>query len=141
MTALNPEVERIRQDPAYVLIDARAPVRYRGEQEPIDTVAGHIPGAVNRFHAENLGPDGKFLPPDILREQFTQILGDRPPSRAVVYCGSGVTSCHNLLAMEIAELSGSRLYPGSWSEWIRDPQRPIGLGNPEKSVDAGIIEH
>ncbi len=141
MTALIPEVERIRQDPSYVLIDARAPVRYRGEQEPIDTVAGHIPGAINRFHGENLGADGKFLSPEILREQYNHILGDLPPKHAVVYCGSGVTSCHDLLAMEVAGLPGARLYPGSWSEWIRDPQRPVGLGDPSKPVDASIIGH
>jgi thiosulfate/3-mercaptopyruvate sulfurtransferase len=119
------EVERIRQDPAYVLVDARAAERYRGEHEPIDPVAGHIPGAVNRFHGLNLAPEGVFLAPDTLRAQFAGLLGDVPPEKVVVYCGSGVTSIHHILAMELAGLPGARLYLGSWSEWIRDPNRPI----------------
>lgn len=119
------EVERIRQNPDYCLIDARAPERYRGEQEPIDPVAGHIPGAVNRFHALNLTPDGTLLPAETLRTQFQSLIGDVPPDRVVVYCGSGITSIHHLLAMEIAGLPGARLYAGSWSHWIRDRKRPI----------------
>ncbi len=119
------EVERIRENPGYCLIDARAPERYRGEREPIDPVAGHIPGAVNRFHGANLGPDGSFLPAETLRAQFHELLGAVPPQQVVVYCGSGVTSIHHLIAMETAGLHGARLYPGSWSEWIRDPNRPI----------------
>lgn len=119
------DVERIRQDPAYRLIDARAPERYRGEREPIDPVAGHIPGAVNRFHGANLAPDGTFLPPQNLREQFDVLIGQTLPENVVVYCGSGVTSIHHILAMELAGLPGARLYVGSWSEWIRDKKRPI----------------
>ncbi len=122
------EVARIRQDNNYILIDARAPERYRGEVEPIDPIAGHIPGAFNRFHGSNLGPDGKFLSPAELRKQFDALIGDTPPNRVIVYCGSGVTSIHHILAMEIAGLPGARLYAGSWSEWIRDPNRPIEQG-------------
>lgn len=119
------EVERIRQDDSYRLIDARAPERYRGELEPIDPIAGHIPGALNRFHGNNLGPDGKFLSPAQLRSHFNTLIEDTPPDRVIMYCGSGVTSVHHILAMEIAGLPGARLYAGSWSEWIRDPNRPI----------------
>ena len=123
------EVDRTRLDPAYRLIDARSAVRFRGEQEPIDPVAGHIPGAINRFHGENLGPDGAFLPSDELKQQFEALLGDVPPERAVVYCGSGVTSAHHLVAMEHAGMKGARLYVGSWSEWIRDARRARGSGD------------
>lgn len=118
-------VERIRQDPSFCLVDARSPERFRGENEPIDPVAGHIPGAVNRFHGKNLAPDGTFLPPDTLREQFTDLIGRTSPENVVVYCGSGVTSIHHILAMELAGLPGAKLYAGSWSEWIRDRKRPI----------------
>jgi thiosulfate/3-mercaptopyruvate sulfurtransferase len=118
------EVERIRQDPNYRLIDARAPERFRGEIEPIDPVAGHIPGAVNRFHGQNLQTDGTLKPVDQLRKEFLDILGETPPEQTVLYCGSGVTSCHHLIAMEAAGLPGAKLYIGSWSEWIRDPHRP-----------------
>jgi len=111
------------------IIDARAPQRYAGEEEPIDPVAGHIPGAINRFHGLNLKPDGTFLPPETLRDQFLRLLGETPTDHTVVYCGSGVTSCHHLLAMSIAGLEMARLYAGSWSEWIRDPKRPIRRGN------------
>jgi thiosulfate/3-mercaptopyruvate sulfurtransferase len=121
------EVERIRQDPGYLLIDARAPQRFSGETEPIDPVAGHIPGAVNRFHAKNLRSEGVFESPAVLRAEFAQLLQDTPPENVVVYCGSGVTSCHHLIAMEVAGLKGARLYAGSWSEWIRDPARPIAV--------------
>ena len=109
------------------LIDARAPERYRGEVEPLDAQAGHIPGAHNRFHKNNLGPDGRFKPPGELREAFATLAG-ADPSRVVHQCGSGVTACHNLLAMEVAGLEGSALYPGSWSEWSSDPARPIAKG-------------
>ncbi len=121
-------VDRLRQDPSSRLIDARSAIRYRGEQEPIDPIAGHIPGAVNRFHGDNLTPEGTFLPPDTLRARFEELLAGVPPERAVFYCGSGVTSCHHLVAMLYAGLPMGRLYPGSWSEWIRDPARPIALG-------------
>jgi thiosulfate/3-mercaptopyruvate sulfurtransferase len=122
------EVERIRQDPAYRLVDARAAERYRGEREPIDPIAGRIPGAVNRFHGMNFSSEGIFLPPEVLRMQFNELVGATPPENVIVYCGSGVTSIHHILAMEIAGLPGARLYPGSWSEWIRDPHRPIERG-------------
>ena len=120
------EVERLRQDPAYRLIDSRAPERYRGEVEPIDLVAGHIPGAVNHYNLSNVNPDGTFPAPEVLRAKFLALLGDVPPSKVVTYCGSGVAAAHNLLAMEIAGLRGARLYAGSWSEWCSDPERPVG---------------
>jgi thiosulfate/3-mercaptopyruvate sulfurtransferase len=110
------------------LIDARAEERFRGEIEPIDRVPGHIPGAVNRPFPRNLGPDGKFKSPGMLLEEFRPILGDTPPTEALLMCGSGVTACHNLLAMEHAGLRGGRVYPGSWSEWVSDPSRPIARG-------------
>ena len=108
-----------------VLLDARAPARYRGEQEPIDPVAGRIPGAKNRFNNDNLTADGTFKPAAELKKEFLAVLGDRNPADVINYCGSGVAACHNALAMEIAGLGGSRVYPGSWSEWSRDPMRPI----------------
>ena len=111
-----------------LLLDARSPDRFRGENETLDPVAGHIPGAVNRFFKLNLDAAGDFKPPAALRQDFEAILGDVAPSEVVHYCGSGVTACHNLLAMEIAGLPGSRLYPGSWSEWVADPSRPVATG-------------
>jgi thiosulfate/3-mercaptopyruvate sulfurtransferase len=110
------------------VVDARAPERFRGEQEPIDPVAGHIPGAINLPLADNLGADGRFLDPVALGARFRQAIGDRAPERIVHSCGSGVNACHNLLAMEVAGLQGSRLYAGSWSEWIRSPERPVAVG-------------
>lgn len=114
---------------ALALVDARAPERYRGEAEPLDPVAGHIPGALNRPYARNLNPDGTFKPADVLRREFAELLGATPLDRVVHYCGSGVTSAHNILAMEVAGLPGTRLYPGSWSEWCSDPGRPIARGD------------
>jgi len=111
-----------------LLIDARAPERFRGDVEPLDPVAGHIPGAVNRPFMRNLGPDGGFRPAAELRSEFEALLGGAPPTRVVHQCGSGVTACHNALAMEIAGLPGARLYPGSWSEWCADPSRPVARG-------------
>jgi thiosulfate/3-mercaptopyruvate sulfurtransferase len=108
------------------LVDARAPARYRGEQEPIDPIAGHIPGAKNRSSSDNVSPDGTFKHRDALQADFLKVLGAQPPSEVVHYCGSGVSACHNLLAMEIAGLPGGKLYAGSWSEWSADPKRPIG---------------
>jgi thiosulfate/3-mercaptopyruvate sulfurtransferase len=108
-----------------VLIDARAPARYRGESEPIDPVAGRIPGAKNRFNSDNLTADGVFKSPETLRADFETVLSGRNPGDVINYCGSGVAACHNALAMEIAGLTGSRVYIGSWSEWSRDPTRPI----------------
>lgn len=110
------------------LIDARAPERYRGEQEPIDPVAGHIPYALNRAFQLNLDRDGLFLAPEQLRQQFKQLLGSAAPEQVAHYCGSGVTACHNLLAMEHAGLTGSKLYAGSWSEWIRNKNRTVAKG-------------
>jgi len=106
-------------------LDARAPVRWRGEQEPIDPVAGRIPGAKNRFHTENLQADDTLKPADVLKQEFLAVLGDRSPAEVINYCGSGVSACHNALAMEIAGFTGSRVYIGSWSEWCADPTRPI----------------
>lgn len=114
--------------PEQVVLDARGAARYRGEVEPIDPVAGHIPGALNLPTDGHLQADGHFLPADQLRSRFLTVLGDRSPTTVVHSCGSGVTACHGLLAMEAAGLSGSRLYAGSWSEWIRDPARPIATG-------------
>jgi len=110
------------------LIDARTPERYRGEHEPIDPVAGHIPGALNRAFQMNLDNQGLFLSADSLRKQFKQLIGTRTPEQVVHYCGSGVTACHNLLAMEYAGLAGSKIYAGSWSEWIRDKNRVVAAG-------------
>lgn len=109
-------------------IDARAAERFRGDVEPLDPVAGHIPGALNRPFKDNLGADGRFLPPETLREAFLPLLAGRPAGEVVHQCGSGVTACHNLLAMEAAGLSGAALYPGSWSEWCADPARPVARG-------------
>ncbi|MDQ8030686.1 MAG: sulfurtransferase [Bordetella sp.] len=114
--------------PAFTVIDARAANRYRGEVEPMDPVAGHIPGALNRPNGENLAADGRFKPAEQLREEFTRLLDGRAPDTIVHQCGSGITACHNLLSMEIAGLSGSRLYPGSWSEWCSDLARPVAKG-------------
>lgn len=109
------------------LLDARGPARYAGETDPYDPVAGHIPGAVNLPFEGNLNPDGQFLPAGQLRSRFTGVV--TAPNVTVHMCGSGVTACHNMLAMEIAGLRGSRLYPGSWSEWIRDPARIVKKGD------------
>jgi thiosulfate/3-mercaptopyruvate sulfurtransferase len=115
-------------DGALLILDARAPERYRGDLEPIDPVAGHIPGARNRPYSENLSPQGTFKSPALLRSEFEALLGKRKPSTVVHQCGSGVTACHSVLAMAVAGLPGSRLYPGSWSEWIADPVRPVARG-------------
>ena len=115
--------QRLRE---VLVVDARAPERYRGDTEPLDPVAGHIPGAVNRFFKDNLQPDGRFKPADQLKREFDALI---PDERQVVHsCGSGVTSCHNLLAMEVAGFGRSRLYAGSWSEWCSDPSRPVAKG-------------
>lgn len=110
------------------LFDARAPERFRGEVEPIDPVAGHVPGAVNLPYAENVSENGCFKSAEALRARFLSALGGVAPAQAVSMCGSGVTACHNLLAMEIAGLKGAKLYAGSWSEWIRNPARPVARG-------------
>jgi thiosulfate/3-mercaptopyruvate sulfurtransferase len=107
------------------LLDARSVERYWGQNETIDPVGGHIPGAISAPYADNLGPDGLFLPPEVLRDRYEKLLGDLPPRQAIVYCGSGVTAAHNLLAMVHVGLGDGRLYAGSWSEWITNPERPI----------------
>lgn len=108
------------------VIDARAADRFRGENETIDPVGGHIPGAKNRFFKDNLNADGRFKAAAQLREEFAALIDD--PSKAVMQCGSGVTACHNLLALEVAGMPGAALYPGSWSEWVGDSSRPVAKG-------------
>ena len=115
-------------DDGGLLVDARAPERFRGEVEPIDAVAGHVPGAVNRPYTRNL-QDGRFKSPDQLREEFTELLGEHDADEVVVMCGSAVTACHHLLAMAHAGLPGARLFTGSWSGWIEDPSRPVATGD------------
>jgi thiosulfate/3-mercaptopyruvate sulfurtransferase len=110
------------------LVDARAPERYRGETEPLDKTPGHIPGATNHFYQGNLGDDKTFRSPEELRVRWKESLGDVAPDRVVCYCGSGVTACHDLLALEHAGLTGAKLYAGSWSEWSSDPSRPVETG-------------
>jgi len=111
-----------------VVVDARSPDRYRGENETIDPVAGHIPGARNRFFKDNLMADGRFKPAHTLRDEFGAVIGQKAPEHVVLQCGSGVTACHNALAMEVAGLHGAALYAGSWSEWCADPSRPVATG-------------
>jgi thiosulfate/3-mercaptopyruvate sulfurtransferase len=117
-------------DTSMLLVDARAPERFEGRSEPLDRVAGHIPGAAHHFFKWNVGPDGTMLPQESLRDAWVDLTGGRPPDEVVMYCGSGVTACHNLLAMEHAGLPGARLYAGSWSEWSSDPARPVETGPP-----------
>ena len=114
--------------PGLTVIDARGAARFRGEVEPLDPVAGHIPGALNRPFTENLGPNGLFKSPDQLRAEFEQLLAGRDPASVVHQCGSGVTAIPNLLAMEIAGLGRTALFAGSWSEWCNDPSRPVAQG-------------
>lgn len=114
--------------PASLLIDARAAERYRGEVEPLDPVAGHVPGAANRFYKANLNADLTLRPAAELREEFAAILAGRNPAEVGHQCGSGITACANLFAMEYAGLAGSKLYAGSWSEWVSDPARPVAKG-------------
>jgi thiosulfate/3-mercaptopyruvate sulfurtransferase len=122
------EVASLLPDPQRLLIDARAAERYSGAVEPIDAVAGHIAGAVNHPFTQNLDADGRFLPAAELRRRWAERLAGREPRNVAAMCGSGVTACHNLLSLEIAGLSGAKLYAGSWSEWIRDPTRAIARG-------------
>lgn len=114
---------------AGLLIDARANPRFRGDVEPLDPVAGHVPGARNRPYGDNLDEQGRFKPAAILREEFRAVMGDSPADRVVHMCGSGVTACHNLLAMEYAGLHGARLYAPSWSGWVSDRSRPVAKGD------------
>lgn len=115
-------------DHRLTVLDARAPERFSGSVEPMDPVAGHIPGALNRPFRLNVEPDGRFKSPAQLRREFETLLGDRLDRGIVHQCGSGITACHNLFAMELAGLRGSALYPGSWSEWCSDPARPVARG-------------
>jgi thiosulfate/3-mercaptopyruvate sulfurtransferase len=115
-------------DPDVLFVDARSPERFAGQPDPLDNVPGHIPGARNRFYKDNLAPDGTMRDADALRADFTRVLGDRSADRVVMYCGSGVTACHNLLAMEHAGMHGMKLFAGSWSEWEADPSRPVDKG-------------
>ena len=121
-------VEAIARERSKLLVDARGPERFEGRTEPLDRVPGHIPGAVNHYYHSNIAPDGTLLPADALREQFHATLNGRRPEDVVMYCGSGVSACQNLLSMEVAGLTGARLYPGSWSEWSSDLSRPVETG-------------
>lgn len=127
-TADAAEVAAAMDDPSVRILDARAPERYRGEAEPIDALAGHVPGARNHPFTLNLDAQGRMLPPDATGGAFTASLAGVPAERAIVMCGSGVSACHLLLALEHAGLRGARLYPGSWSEWTGDPARPVRTG-------------
>ncbi len=121
-------LNELRGRPGTLLVDARGAERFAGRNETIDPIAGHVPGARNAPFTANLGADGRFLSRDALRRRWTTLLGSLPPGALVSMCGSGVTACHNLLALEHAGLTGGKLYAGSWSEWIRDPRRPIATG-------------
>jgi len=118
----------VGQPGAPLVVDARAPDRFRGENETLDPVGGHIPGAANRFFRDNLGADGCFKPATQLRSEWLAVVGERPGAELVMQCGSGVTACHNLLALEVAGLGPARLYPGSWSEWCAQPGAPVARG-------------
>jgi thiosulfate/3-mercaptopyruvate sulfurtransferase len=120
-------VRRSLSQPDQLLLDARSPARFRGEDEPWDPVAGRIPGAQNRFWQDNLEEDDRMRPSEALKADFEIALAGTTPENVIAYCGSGVTACHNLLAMEHVGLGGARLYAGSWSEWIADPERPIKI--------------
>lgn len=121
-------LEMVRGRKHGLLLDARGAARFRGEEETVDPVAGHVPGAVSLPFAGNIGEDGRFKNPAELRRRFEQVLDGKRPDQVISMCGSGVTACHNLLAMEVAGLKGAKLYAGSWSEWIRDPSRPVARG-------------
>jgi thiosulfate/3-mercaptopyruvate sulfurtransferase len=122
-------VQAARINPEWLVVDARAPDRYAGQNETIDPIGGHIPGAVNRFWQSNLQPDGSFKPAEQLRSEFEALFGARAPEHVIIQCGSGVTACHHLVALQRAGITGAKLYPGSWSEWIADPTRPIAVGS------------
>jgi len=123
------EVAAAVKDPGRLVIDVREAYRYRGEKEPIDLIAGHIPGAVNIPYLNNLTPDGNFKPSGELAEEYSKAIGPRDSDDVIVHCGSGVTACHTLLALEQAGIQGANLYVGSWGEWSRRDDRPIATGN------------
>jgi thiosulfate/3-mercaptopyruvate sulfurtransferase len=123
------EVAAAAADKARLVLDVRTAARYRGDEEPFDPIAGHIPGAKNLFFGENLGADGRFLPADALREKYQERFAGVPPENVIVHCGSGVTACHTLLALEQAGLAGAKLYVGSWGEWCRNEDRPRATGD------------
>jgi thiosulfate/3-mercaptopyruvate sulfurtransferase len=127
LTAIDTVVNNLNK-PSQTMLDARAAPRFRGEVEPIDPVAGHIPGALNRPFVQNIGADGKFKPAYVLKAEFTQLLAGRDASTVVHHCGSGVSAVPNLLAMQIAGLGATGLFAGSWSEWVSDPTRPVAQG-------------
>lgn len=127
-------VLRNLSDPSRAIIDSRPAERFRGEVEPIDPVAGHIPGALNRFYKTNLNADLTFRPAAELKQEFSALIQSRAPEKIVNQCGSGVTACASIFAMEYAGLPGSKLYAGSWSEWISDPARPVFLGPANKNA-------
>jgi thiosulfate/3-mercaptopyruvate sulfurtransferase len=122
------QIQRFAGDPSYLILDARSVPRFRGEAEPIDPVAGHIPGAVSAPYEENLTPEGRFLSPEALRRRFEGLMKFVPLENVICYCGSGVTAAHNLVAIARGGLGMARLYAGSWSEWITDSARPIAIG-------------
>jgi len=123
------EVLEASRNPLRLVVDARAPERYTGAVEPLDPIAGHVPGAVNHPFTANLSADGRFLAKPLLRRRWEERLAGTPPANVIAMCGSGVTACHNLLSLEAAGLTGAKLYAGSWSEWIRDPTRPVAGGS------------
>ena len=131
------QAEEAARNPKWRVVDARAPERYRGDVEPLDKAAGHIPGATNYFFKRNVDNGGLFLTPEALRHEFGVALERVSPDRIVCYCGSGVSACHNVLALEHAGLHGAKLYPGSWSEWSSDPSRPVEIGDVGNSENPG----
>lgn len=122
-------LQQLQKEAGALVVDSRAAARYRGEEEPIDSIAGHIPGAISAPFADNLGGDGRFKPEVELRQRFDQLLGEQEISNTIFYCGSGVTACHNLLALHHLGHTDAKLYPGSWSDWITVDSRPIATGN------------
>ncbi len=122
-------LQQLQKEAGALVVDSRAAPRYRGEEEPIDSIAGHIPGAISAPFVENLGGDGRFKPEVELRQRFDQLLGEQEITNTIFYCGSGVTACHNLLALHHLGHTGAKLYPGSWSDWITVDSRPVATGN------------